>query len=41
MVDLAGSDLHNAHYLQALQQATSNKYLRKLIESGKLKNHML
>lgn len=41
MVDLAGSDLHNAHYLQALQQATANKYLRKLIESGKLKNHML
>lgn len=41
MVDLAGSDLHNAHYLQALQQASSNKYLRKLIDSGNLKNHTL
>jgi tyrosine-protein phosphatase YwqE len=41
MVDLAGSDLHNTHYLQALQQAASLRYLRKLIQSGKLLNHTL
>jgi tyrosine-protein phosphatase YwqE len=41
MVDLAGSDLHNMHYLQALQQSAPLKSLRKLIDSGKLKNNTL
>ncbi len=38
MVDLAGSDMHNQIYLQALQNARHEKYLQKLLDSGKLKN---
>jgi protein-tyrosine phosphatase len=38
MVDLAGSDMHNMHYLEALQNARFEKSLKKLIDSGKLKN---
>ncbi len=41
MVDLAGSDMHNVFYLEALQKARNEKYLKKLIDSGKLKNAML
>ncbi len=41
MVDLAGSDMHNQHYLEALQKARHEKYLQKLIDSGKLKNATL
>jgi tyrosine-protein phosphatase YwqE len=41
MVDLAASDMHNQHYLDALQKARYEKYLQKLIDSGKLKNSML
>lgn len=41
MIDLAGSDMHNLHYLEALQNARSEKYLQKLIDSGKLKNNIL
>ena len=38
MVDLAGSDMHNQIYLAALQNARHEKYLQKLLDSGKLKN---
>ena len=38
MVDLAGTDMHNHFYLEALQKARHEKYLKKLIDSGKLKN---
>jgi len=41
MVDLAGSDMHNQIYLEALQNARHEKYLQKLIDSGKLKNSIL
>lgn len=41
MVDLAGSDMHNQHYLDVLQNARHEKYLKKLIDSGKLKNATL
>ncbi len=41
MVDLAASDMHNQHYLEALQNARYEKYLQKLIDSGKLKNSTL
>ena len=38
MVDLAGSDMHNLHYLEALQNARYEKYLKKLVDSGRLIN---
>ena len=41
MVDLAGSDMHNMHYLEALQNARYEKYLKKLVDSGRLINGQL
>lgn len=41
MVDLVGTDMHNQHYLEALQKARYEKYLQKVVESGKLQNHKL
>jgi len=41
MIDLAGTDMHNMRYMEALQKARTEKYLRKLLDSGKLKNHLL
>jgi tyrosine-protein phosphatase YwqE len=41
MVDLAASDMHNQHYLEVLQKARHEKYLKKLVDSGKLKNNTL
>ncbi len=41
MIDFAGSDLHNFNYLEALERTCSEKYLRKLVDSGKLKNATL
>ncbi|OYT14328.1 MAG: capsular biosynthesis protein [Bacteroidetes bacterium 4572_114] len=41
MVDLAGSDMHNVHYLEALEKSCSEKYLKKLVDSGKLLNSTL
>ncbi len=38
MIDFAGSDMHNFNYLEALKRTCSEKYLRKLVESGKLQN---
>jgi protein-tyrosine phosphatase len=39
--DLVGSDLHNFHYLEGLQQMTMSNTLKKLIESGRLINSEL
>lgn len=39
--DLAGTDLHNAKHLDALQKLASSPLLKKLKESGSLKNHLL
>jgi protein-tyrosine phosphatase len=39
--DLVGTDLHNFHYLEGLQQMTMSNTLRKLIESGRLINSEL
>jgi len=41
MVDFAGTDLHNVNYLEALQRACSEKYLKKLLDSGRLLNNTL
>lgn len=41
MVDLVGTDMHNVHYLEALQSARYEKYLQKLVDSGKLQNSKL
>lgn len=39
--DLVGTDLHNFHYLEGLQQMTMSNLLKKLIESGRLINSQL
>ncbi len=39
--DLVGTDLHNLHYLEGLQQMTVNSTLKKLIDSGRLINSTL
>lgn len=39
--DLAGTDLHNAKHLDALRKLASSPLLKKLKESGLLKNHLL
>ena len=39
--DLVGTDLHNFHYLEGLQQMSMSNTLRKLIESGRLMNAQL
>lgn len=41
MIDFAGSDLHNTHYLQLLKKARFEPYLQKVIDSGKLLNASL
>jgi protein-tyrosine phosphatase len=41
LMDLAGTDMHNLRYMEALQNARTEKYLRKLMDSGKLKNQIL
>jgi tyrosine-protein phosphatase YwqE len=41
MIDFAGSDMHNFNYLEALRRTCSEKYLRKLVDSGKLQNSIL
>ncbi|MFH2096513.1 MAG: CpsB/CapC family capsule biosynthesis tyrosine phosphatase [Bacteroidota bacterium] len=38
MVDFIGSDLHNLNFAAAMKFMLSNKYLRKLINSGNLLN---
>lgn len=39
--DFAGTDLHNAKHLAALQKLSQSPALKKLKESGVLKNHQL
>ena len=39
--DLVGTDLHNLHYLEGLQQMSMSNTLKKLIESGRLMNAQL
>jgi tyrosine-protein phosphatase YwqE len=41
MVDFAGTDMHNINYLEALRRSCSEKYVKKLIDSGKLLNRTL
>ncbi len=38
MVELAGSDMHNMNYMEALRRARYERSLKELIESGKLLN---
>jgi tyrosine-protein phosphatase YwqE len=39
--DLAGTDMHNPKHLDVLQKLSSSSWLRKLKDSGLLKNHQL
>jgi protein-tyrosine phosphatase len=39
MVELAGSDMHNMNYMEALRRSRYEKSLRELIDSGRLLNH--
>lgn len=41
MVELAGSDMHNLNYLEALKNARFERSLKELIDSGRLINHLL
>lgn len=41
LIDLAGSDSHNPHYLDSLDRARFEKGLEKLLNSGKLLNNSL
>lgn len=40
MYDFVGSDLHNFHYLELLEQSLYEPYLDKLLQSGSIKNQM-
>lgn len=41
MYDFAGSDMHNQHYMDSFSKARFENSLKKLIDSGKLKNSLL
>ncbi len=41
MIDFAGSDMHNMHYMEALRAARYEKAMHRLVESGRLQNHTL
>lgn len=41
MVELAGSDMHNTNYLEALRKSRYERSLSELIDSGRLINHTL
>jgi protein-tyrosine phosphatase len=41
MVDFLGSDVHNTHYFGLLEKAMMEPSLKKLIESGRLMNHLV
>lgn len=41
MVELAGTDMHNQNYLDALIKARYERSLKELIDSGRLINHTL
>ncbi|GAB4286067.1 MAG: capsular polysaccharide biosynthesis protein [Marinilabiliales bacterium] len=41
MIDFLGTDLHNENYIHGITQMLNNKYIYKLIKSGKLLNNTL
>lgn len=41
MVEFVGSDAHNDHYIESLKKAAKEKYLEKLVSSGRLLNGTL
>ncbi len=41
MIEFLGTDMHNQNYMQGLKQALNEKYLDKIISSGKLLNDQL
>lgn len=41
LVDFLGTDCHNVQQLKMIKENLNNKYLHKLIDSGKLMNHEL
>jgi len=41
MIDFLGTDCHHAGHINLMQQARKEKYLHKLLESGKLQNSTL
>jgi tyrosine-protein phosphatase YwqE len=41
MIDFVGTDMHNSNYLQGLNHAQYEKYLDKLLSSGKIMNGKL
>jgi len=41
MIDFLGTDLHNDSYVQQLRKSLKEKYLYKLVESGKLLNKLI
>lgn len=41
MYDFIGSDMHNQHYMDSFKKARFEKSLKKLMDSGKLKNDLL
>jgi hypothetical protein len=41
MISYIGTDCHHMGHINLTQQARKNEHLRKLIESGKLKNKQL
>lgn len=41
MYEFAGSDMHNQHYLNSFIRARFEKSMKKLLDSGKLKNNQL
>jgi tyrosine-protein phosphatase YwqE len=41
MIEFLGTDMHNPNYMQGLKQALNEKYLDKILSSGKLLNSQL
>lgn len=41
MYDFAGSDMHNQHYMDSFSKARFEKSMKKLMDSGKLRNDQL
>lgn len=41
MIEFLGTDMHNPNYMQGLKQALNEKYLDKILSSGKILNSQL
>jgi len=41
MIDFLGTDMHNNNYMEGLKRTRFEKYLQKVISSGKIKNNEL